>query len=174
MIRFIHIPKNAGTTVGKMLGRNQIEFVIGDREQHTRHRYARDFRDSFDSFAVVRNPYTRTVSWFEWIRRYPKYSKWQFDEFVKEARDKGRARHAWTPQIHWTHDFDLQTPLVKHILRYENLEEDLRTLFPSMSGKFLHLNGGGIKRYNDYYNDELRSIVYSRFKEDFDTFKYDK
>lgn len=177
MIRFIHIPKNAGTTVGKMLGRNGIEFVVGDGvgDHNTRHRFARQYpEDGFDSFAVVRNPYTRTVSWFEWIRRFPKYSDWQFDQFVRQALDRGRARHAWTAQIYWTHDYDLRTPLVTHIIHYEHLQRELCDLFPSISGKFLHLNCGGIGAYDDYYDDELRDIVYERFREDFIAFGYDK
>ena len=174
MIRFIHIPKNAGTTVGKMLGRNGIDFIVGEGDQqHTRHRYARDFRDGFDSFAVVRNPYTRTVSWFEWIRRMPKYKHLEFDEFVLTRFDKGRARSAWQPQTEWTHTALHETQLVTHILRYETLEHDLKALFPSISGKFKHLNSGGITDYDAYYSSLTRDTVTQAFYEDFINFGYE-
>jgi hypothetical protein len=173
MMRFIHIPKNAGTTVGKMLGRNGIEFMVGmDGQQHTRHRYARDFCDGFDSFAVVRNPYTRAVSWFEWIRRMPKYADLEFDDFVLNRFNSGRARLAWTPQTEWTHTALHETQLVTHILRYETLERDLKALFPAIGGKWLHLNSGGIVDYDAYYTEQTRRAVTESFSEDFINFGY--
>ena len=175
MIRFIHIPKNAGTTVGKMLGRNGIEFVVGDGgRQHMRHRYARDFRsEPWDSFTVVRNPYTRVVSWYEWIRRLPNYSRLEFDQFVLSRFDTGRARLAWMPQTEWTHTALHETQLVTHILKYETLERDLRDLFPTIQGKWLHLNSGGITDYDAYYSSFTRDSVTEAFYEDFINFGYE-
>ena len=170
MIRFIHIPKNAGTTVGKMLGRNGIEFVVG--KDGYRHGAAHAFDQSLPSFAVVRNPYTRTVSWYEWMCRNPKYARISFDDFVLGRFSSGRGRHAWTPQKHWTHSQDGATQLVTHILRYENLQEDLVGLFPAISGKWLHLNSGGIVDYDAYYTDQTRRAVTESFSEDFINFGY--
>src|SRR5210317_863122 len=169
MIRFIHIPKNAGTTVGKMLGRNGIDFVVGEGDQqHTRHRYARDFRgEPWQSFAVVRNPYTRTVSWYEWISRLPKYANMSFDEFVLSRFCKGRAKSAWQPQTEWTHTALHQTQLVDTIIHYETLERDLVQLFPSITGKFLHLNSGGIEDHGAYLGSLTRDVIREVFWEDF-------
>ena len=174
MIRFIHIPKNAGTTVGKMLGRNHIPFVVGDGDQqHTRHRLARDFRgEPWESFAIVRDPYTRMVSWYEWCRRLPKYAAIPFDEFVLSKYNKGRAKRAWMTQTEWTHTALHQTQLVTHILKYETLERDLRDLFPTIQGKWVHLNSGGIKDYDAYYSSLTRDTVTQLFYEDFMNFGY--
>ena len=174
MMRFIHIPKNAGTTVGKMLGRNGIPFVVGmPDQQHTRHWFGRDFQDLLPRFAIVRNPLTRMVSWYEWIRRLPNYSSMSFDQFVIGRVERGRARMAWTLQTEWTHCEQRQQRVVETILRYEHLERDLRLLFPSMGPKFLHLNSGSIVDYSAYYTPTTRKIVREAFYEDFMNFGYD-
>ena len=157
-----------------MLSRNHIPHEIGYATQpHTRHRFARDFSDDLPSFAVVRNPYTRVVSWYEWIRRLPRYIDISFDDFVLNRVQRGRARLAWTPQTEWTHSADGHTRLVGTILRYEHLEQDLRKLFPHMGSKFLHLNHGGISDHWAYYTEQTRSAVAESFSEDFINFGYD-
>jgi len=174
MMQFIHIPKNAGTTVSKMLGRNGIQFRVGaSTGPHTRHWYARQFTrgDLAESFAIVRNPYTRVVSYYEWIRRRPKYRNLEFDEFVLTNYSVGRARTAWQPQWDWIHSMEGEQ-LVKHILRYETLEEDLIALFPTITGKFKHLNSSGIKDYDAYYSALTRDAVAEWFSIDFMTFGY--
>ena len=157
-----------------MLGRNSIPFVVGEGEQqHTRHRLARDFRDGLDSFAIVRDPYTRMVSWYKWCCRLPKYSAIPFDEFVLAKYNKGRAKRAWMTQTEWTHDLMHQTQLVTHILKYERLQHDLCNLFPQIQGKWLHLNGSGIENYDAYYSSLTRDAVTAAFYEDFINFGYD-
>ena len=173
MMRFIHIPKNAGTTVGKMLGRNHIPFAVGlPDQQHTRHRYAYQFRDGLPSFAIVRNPLTRMVSFFHWIRRLPRYADLTFDEFIHTQYERGRAAWAWTPQATWTHDLQLDKQLVTHILRYERLREDLHALFPQIRGKWLHLNAGNIADHMGHYDGSTRRVVERHFRMDFELFGY--
>ena len=173
MIRFIHIPKCAGTTVGKMLGRNHIPFRVGlPDQQHTRHWFARNFNDGLDTFTVVRNPLTRLVSHYEWMRRLPRYRDISFDRFVGERFDSGRAKRGWIPQREWTHDQEEVTRLVTHVLHYENLQDELLVLFPQITGKFLHLNSGSIADHLAYYNAHTRSMVEEHFRVDFEEFGY--
>lgn len=173
MIRFIHIPKNAGTTVVKMLARNHIPFRVGHpAQQHTRHRFCSAFGDGLPTLAIVRHPLTRVVSHWQWIRRHPSYRDLSFERFVCEKYSRGRARLAWQPQWLWTHCARTQQQLVTHLVRYEHLREQLCQLFPTLGGKWLHLNSGGIVNHMAHHTEQTRRIVLEHFARDLELFGY--
>jgi hypothetical protein len=73
-ISFVHIPKNAGTSITKFLGTNNNFFV------HIN--WSAIKKPQVPTFAVVRNPYDRLVS----IYKYNNY-EFSFKEFVETIRD---------------------------------------------------------------------------------------
>lgn len=160
----IHIPKTAGTAIERLFHR------IGDmvwgpkswlgQERHGGRWYEyqhlsldelRQLADSsftsFTSFAVVRDPYTRLISDFEWrvwLKASHPNSPIQFfdsfDEFIEAIPDDIDSRWSenirgadqkWAnflipvrPQHHYVLD-DQGTCLVDEVLRYEHLQQDL-------------------------------------------------
>jgi hypothetical protein len=175
VIRFIHIKKNGGTSVYKFLGKNSIKVMCGDTSNFEKvtnqHKSALHYlkEDSW-KFCVCRNPYTRIVSFYNWIRRMKKYN-FTFSEFVKTGFNDGRAKGAWNLQTEYILDGDGNC-IVDKIFRFENLENEIKTHF-NVTAKFPHLTKSTSDDYDSYYTDELKAIVQMRLKKDFEYFKYE-
>lgn len=177
MIRFIHIKKNGGTSVYKFLRKNKIECLVGPASNmktvYNQHISAKVYKNEDTwKFCVCRNPYTRTVSFFNWIKKNPKYNFLTFENFVINKYDEGRALGAWGLQLEYILDDD-KTCLVDKIFRFENLEQDIKNHF-QLDTKFPHLTKSTFDKYENYYNDELRNIVFEHYREDFEYFNYQK
>lgn len=129
---FIHVPKNAGTTIAVQLYGSQV----AHRPASYFYDSDRDWFLSRKRFAVVRNPWDRAVSAYEFIRRAekglvvadPKVLRIvrrceTFEKFVTESlvNDTIVQRDpAFLPQHHFLYD-NLGKCLVENIFRYEDL-----------------------------------------------------
>lgn len=174
-VRFIHIKKNGGTSAFKFLRKNGVDILVGDSKdrlmnQHSTVHYYLD-EDSF-KFSIVRNPYDRTVSFYNWIKRIPEYT-YSFDTFVKKQISEGRAHGAWRTQASYITDPDTDKILVDKVFSFENMEKELKEHF-NINTKFPHLNKGTEDDHASYYTQELKDIVYNQFKKDFILFGYKK
>ena len=72
---FIHIPKNAGTSIESIFLTPEYreKYPISKIERHaTIHEVKEVFPDKYDSyikFAVIRNPYDRMISWYHYVKQ---------------------------------------------------------------------------------------------------------
>jgi len=136
-------------------------------------------------FAVVRNPYVRAVSgWRHWSKR-PETNDfslvWMGDSY--EATSNSRlAFGKWTQKFiqpidkiifpkgrHWKRQTEILDKIGSdvHLIRYENLEEDLNSL--SFIDNIV-LPSIGVQDYGDWrthYTPEIEARVYQACKEDF-------
>ncbi len=161
---YLHIPKTGGTSIAQALGLK----VPSDQYDPVRFYGIRDdglilhtlplclfylWRlltptelTAATIFTVVRNPYDRAVSDYCWNKR----KQPSFVDYLKLCRatlNRGQpvellwyneelvANH-FLPQTFFT-NFEHRT--VDHVLKFENLEEDFKKLFPDL--KLPHLNG---------------------------------
>lgn len=176
-LRFIHIKKNGGTSVFKFLRKNNVSCLIGsklntDRNVAGQHSTAKKYEseDSF-KFCVVRNPYTRLVSFYNWIKRFPNY-QFSFEHFVDTKFNTRRATAAWGLQCEYIYaDSQFTINLIDKIFKFETMEEDIKKFF-KIDNKFPHLNRCTFNDYNSYYTEKTRNIVYEHFKKDFDLLGY--
>lgn len=183
MIRFIHIPKNGGTTVKRWLERNNIEFVLGrqkkwcaEREKikyKGTHRKAINWVDEgIPKFAVVRNPYSRFVSYYTYALKTDPDWGVSFEEFVadKKIDVPVNVPNQWFLQKSWLVD-SLGNIIVDHIFHLENLEPDIQKFF-NVNDPIKEENVSRIENYQSYYTEETKKIIYEHFKEDFKLFNY--
>lgn len=196
---FVHVAKNAGTSITHALRplaggelRRKIGRILRRRGVITRldaspypahasaaelmrligpERYARYF-----SFAFVRNPWDRHVSFFHYVRRdathyqhsivrefpdFPAYARWRADNPDRLQRDmvcddEGR-------------------PLVDFVGRYENLSADFSTICERI-GATVELPRKNVSNevpYRDFYNDESREIIARVCAPDIERFAYE-
>ena len=160
---FIHIPKNAGTAIKDFFNKDWDNGLRVPRVKIHKHDTIYQIKlktpelyNSFKKFAVVRNPYDRTLSWYIYIKgKNTKFKKW-----LKNPT------HKLEPQRTWVDD-------TVEILKFENLNEELNNFFGEKIDLPL-VNRSDHDNYLKYYNQESLDVVYNRYKEDFEKFNYKK
>ena len=160
---FIHIPKNAGTAIKRMMKadvrKNKHCDIYECREL---------WGDELGfTFAVVRNPWDRMVSYYNYMKKQ-NARVWKgvsFEQFImsEDWLRVGKQQHEYFDEV------DM-------VLRYENIEEDLKTLFDKMGFKptklRVHNRSKWKGHYSDFYNDKTKEEVYRRCRVDIDKFGY--
>lgn len=181
---FIHIPKTGGSSVSYALkayanekvqiansrvGRGRGIAVTDSKGANVKHlhlygilRLNPEYKNYF-SFTIVRNPYDRTMSYFFWNNGNKPFDREKFIIFVKKCNDF---------QFRYVTEPGTGKLLVKRILKFEDLNAEIKSLPISIPG-LPHLN----KSHNssgNFYDKELRELVYEKFKKDFELFGYKK
>lgn len=180
---FIHIPKNAGTSVLKALGiqfRHHSDCAVFEASDPAL------FRNCY-KFCFVRNPYDRLVSVYtylqgggagkvdkefaELVKSYP-----DFESFVLNYLNEYNIHEhvLLKPQYLFIYGFngDLK---VDYIGRFENLEGDFGVVAEKIGVKkrLTKYNASKRKNYAEYYTDALYSKVSRLYKRDFELFGYE-
>jgi|TARA_Y100000310_G_C20321179_1_gene640806 hypothetical protein len=195
---FIHIPKNAGSSIKKLLiGEKKFKELSRPWEHNTiysiKSKYPKKY-NSYRKFAIVRNPYDRVVSWFAYLKRYRldndllntyKYnSKTDSYEIVETVKAPIEDFRNWILDPYA--DFNeaaIRLNLLKNqhewidktvkILKYENINEELNGFF-NRKIELSKINNTSRFDVVDYYNRKTLDIIYNRYKDDFDKFNYKK
>jgi chondroitin 4-sulfotransferase 11 len=188
---FVQITKNASSAIHEALRNpsDQAHDHIDILAQNDP-----ELVESYYSFAVVRNPYDRFVSAWEYLRNYSE-NRWtlSFEETVQMFYKRGRFFYTsedlvWWPQARFISIKKII--LVDKVIRYENLDnewpeviEEIMKRVPegfSRPKDYLeHVNPDGVtgrnkRPWQDYYTPELKQMVYELYRRDFDLFNYPK
>lgn len=176
---FIHIPKNAGTSFEKQLcDRHVGHHSIKDTNSELQHK----------TIAIIRNPYKRLISFYNYAKlnksywhsddnttEYPLHelydycNKNTFETFIKDLcmTDKFDGFIHLLPQYKWL--LTSENKIVTNLIRFEHLNEDLSKLLGN-SIELIRINTSNTNNYSNYYSDELKDLVYIKYKKDFDLF----
>ena len=155
---FLHIPKTGGTSVRTALG-------MGTRPNHVRALWLwQECPEAFDkfSFAFVRNPWDRMLSYFYYQRGNDWETPDRFD------------RVEMVQQVDFIMD-EAGKPLVDFIGRFENLAEDFATICGKIgieTPPLPHLNRSPHRHYRECYDDEAIEFVTDNFADDIAHFGY--
>ena len=185
-ITFVHIPKTAGTSILHWLENNRGNSDQIKWEEHPKHSTVLENRSNNFSFAVVRNPWDRMVSWYFYLKvvamregsgwltlnnitteNFPKFDDWllNLDNF---KNPDGYWFTGLTEQHQW-----LDVP-VDLLIRYEKLADgftQIQNIFKcDRPLPFLYVSGHS--KYQSYYNTTTRKFVEQRFERDIDLYKY--
>ncbi len=142
-------------------------------------------KELVNAFAICRNPYERMVS----IYKYNKYPCESFETFVRRVynivqtfRKSDKSKTEWNIYCHFLLQKDFVTDVCGHTLIMNVFKlEDLEHLNEeNTSAFFLNIFQGIVKRntrkrkkeWKNYYNDEVKSMVFSIYKDDFEYFSY--
>jgi len=173
-VRFIHIKKNGGTSSYKFLRKNGVNILVGDSKEGLirNHNPVSVYKKEHSyKICIKRNPYTRVVSFYNWIKRDGGYNWLTFPTYIRDMYNSGRGYNSWKLQTDYM--YHNEKLLIDKIFSFENLENELRYFF-NIDKRFPHLNKGTYRDHMSYYfNDELKEIVYNRFKKDFEVLGYE-
>jgi hypothetical protein len=220
---FVHIPKTAGTSIENILSDRpngeislpRISSVTNYREftgwdnvnmywlqhatmQQIHDDYIGDFRGYF-KFAIVRNPWERTISDYIWIQKTMNISGsvksylLLTDAFsILKIRDERYYRLDHTiPQYNFLFDTD-NNQLVDFIGRFENLQEDFNIVCDKIgipqqqlaytkkqrdsTGRYTTISNESRKyvqkHYTEFYDEETNQIVAEKYAKDIEMFGY--
>lgn len=213
---FIHIPKNGGMTIrSSRVMREKImvatppfhvspEYTNGLHRtmrlhgEHPGNEHARwidwdeNVRKNNKAFAIVRNPWSRVVSRYEFARKVIYKEKTSdhygetdyikcdtFENFLESRHIWGekeyfwhRAVRGWFPAFHYV--TDLHDNVVCDILRFEHFNEDVKTyLGVIFNPEPRNVTGYKQSTYKDYYNDKTIQIIADWYQEDIDQWGFD-
>ncbi len=199
---FVRIPKNASTSIYNHLGNFNLihkraeEFNAFFKNKLYRKWFSpthakpdeislilKNMVHQYASFAVVRNPWDRTVSMYHFAKKndlgklYDMKSDMSFTQFcelmMRKYEEKDKNFIAIHDQCSWLEG--MFEP--NFILRFENLNEDFSNMLDICQIKHInknlpHENSTERKPYKEYYNDQSIKIIEKIFERDIDKFKY--
>jgi hypothetical protein len=147
--------------------------------------------DSYFKFAIIRNPFDRIVSSYNWLcgsmmkpcnfrdRLLFKnfvFRKAPFKEVLSQdfIGDPTNRYHHIKPSIEYL--FENDNLLVDYVGRFENLEYEWKFICKKIGTKntlpHIHKRSRSNKHYREYYNDETRGYISEVYKKDLEIFGY--
>ena len=190
---FVHIPKNAGTSVCDALDIKKDSRGHGTLLDIKEEVGSSKF-NKYKKVAIVRNPFDRFISWYfftkDWV--YNKNSNfnfeswfWNLDTHVHSVITTMWGKEAWTPTISYPcYNILLnekQELDVDYLFRFEHLEEDWKQMFNDLNIEAPKLPKKNISKnksnhYSSFYNcdsgEMIKQFIYDKFKNDFIHFGY--
>lgn len=183
---FIHVPKNAGLSIGKGFGMGEIGHAPAFAYRAADPR----FYDQAFCFAVVRNPWDRLVSAYHYLRHGTRYDvdvKWRerhlprhldFRSFVRSLESRAvRARIMafphFAPQWHFLADRHGDV-IVDDLIRFERLHEGLTAAAARLGIRYRpqRTNASRHRPYPEYYDDATVALVGELYRRDVELFDY--
>jgi len=182
-IIFVHIPKCAGTSITKSLR-------LADQGHHHASRYQIVYPEQWETyykFAIVRNPWDRLVSCYEYARMDESYyhsvsgpSIWgkhvdydllkdaTFEECL-ELLQQGKLKHqGWAPQSDWVSNNKGEL-LIDTFIKVEEMPEKIA----GVKIEKLNTSNRSYQNYEDYYTDETIDLVSKIYSKDIELFDYE-
>ena len=175
-VLFVHIPKTAGSSISKILNEKNLDNWKREwPRHHDPYSYLKEANlidDSVFSFAVVRNPYTRTYSCY---KQYNKTNQTNisFSEYlnnIKQGKISPISQLLHIPQSFYVIDQDIIQ--VDRIYKFENLKELEEELEWTLG--FYNVGNYVVESYIEDYTDEAIDMVQDFYSSDFINFAYSK
>ncbi len=191
---FVHLPKTGGNSIQNILRKHSDDEIVlrhpqqdgierfdlmNSKYKTSKHSTLQEYQNALENrfheffkFICVRNPWERMISAFF----TPEYERteWNRDLFI-EFLD--------LPLLHLSHYLALTNcnsktcyENIDFILMYETLEEDFQKVCKKINVEpeiLPHRNRSNRKHYTYYYDEELKELVYMKFKDEIDYFGYD-
>lgn len=191
---FIHIPKNAGTSVEMSLKRYNLVDEDFPQNVNVHHDSVdKKIANSYYTFAIKRNPWERFISiWSFWTINSensprgnaisPGYRNISFQKFTRELpKIENKVKEEFRlGMVHFMQQTELnQLPsyvTVDMWIEFSNLQEDFNIVCDKIGipqQELPHKNKSNHKHYTEYYDDETREIVAERYAQDIEYFGYE-
>ena len=191
--KFIHIPKTGGSSVEKIFDLMYEENLYVPRwthdhrgclfaPQHFTHKmvdvYTENKYKDYFSFAIVRDPYIRTISEYFYINTIlrksdigKKFDEGHINEWLDSDLMKFDIEHKLPQSIFLDKDVDM-------VLKLENINEDWSKLMGKLGTDFKLINDNSSRinkrKIFNGLKQSTKNKIYKIFKVDFDRFGYER
>jgi hypothetical protein len=183
---FLHIPKNAGTSIERALEefsdvpRQQWQGQSGSYKINYQHAMLSELKvpSTCFVFAFVRNPWDRMVSYYHHLIRMKLFTRERiaFSSFVRiwckykrlPIKSLHPARHFMQPQVIWTESADF-------VGRFETLSQDFNIVCERLGIQDRHLpviNASDHTPYVEHYSKSTQAMIGSYYSRDIEKFSY--
>ncbi len=191
MLRFMHITKTGGTAIEVSAREKNIlwgrfdNVIIGNiyeltNIEHASIKYLKDkelyneLNNKYDWFVVIRNPYERIVSLINYYKTYEPYL--YLEREISDLLTFILNNDDFTTLPSSDYVFDGERKIVKHVLYYENLEEEFNNLM-KLYNLDIPLINNGIHVSNKYVSKhdltpEFIEKINIKYANDFKNFGY--
>lgn len=184
---FFHLPKTGGRTISLILNRyhdfvkltgnkSSIPSLYNNLIEHNTILTKNKIK-TYYSFAVVRNPYNRFVSTYNWwfnTKNDINVKKISFRTALKNkelCKNKYRTFYAHAHIPLSTHLYNYE---YFNILKFENYKEEVTNTLKRLGINYKHLPISNVsnKPNFNYWDKENEKILYNNLKKDFENFNY--
>jgi hypothetical protein len=200
---FIRIPKNASTSIYSHLGDfnlvkkyekhfndcffNEKLYKKWFSPTHAKpdeiYRIFGGMVKNYMSFAIVRNPFDRAVSMFQFAKEnnlgdlYNQNNDFSFSQFCEIMNENHLNNEKNFIAIHQQTEWLQGMFEPDFILQFENLKKDFEEMLQicrikHVNSNIPHQNSSNRSSYQNYYNGKTQKIIAKIFEKDLDTFKY--
>jgi hypothetical protein len=156
---FVHIPKNAGTSIHSLFNTNPKDYLPDQRWSEYKNHF-NEYWENYTTFSIVRNPISRFISFYKYWKMNENldYDINQFIKNIDKIKTPIKNQQSW---------FICENDkiMVDVIIKYENLYEELKKI---KIDNIPHLNISKIKD-ESFLNISKTSIdiLHNLYKEDF-------
>lgn len=176
---FIHIQRTGGTSIREMCH----NLPINTYEKESFHTHINNLEDfdilnNYKTFAFVRNPWDRVLSWYKLLMNNSIQNKTiDFEDYVLNFEEFNRSKNEQFDFLLNQYDYIYKDgeKVVDYIGRFENYSNDLKDIFSKFDiniESIPKVNGTQHKKYRDYYNDKTASYIEEKSYKDIKHFGY--
>ncbi len=178
---FFAINKTGSSSLWDWMDRHRVDYLMNRyREQDTRKLAIIDevVRKGIPSFTVVRNPWSRAVSSWQWCMQEKGLAPCSFEEFLRIPLERMTEQQRFHTLPQWRHVVDAQGDIgyLAHLGHLERLDETrdwlAETLRLPRDDALPHLKKSGGNDFRQHYSPTTRALVAELFRRDFELFGY--
>lgn len=187
---FIHNSKVAGTSMRAALMPYEPFFLRNKFSQYLKHKFVRahisaaELKDkiphrifnTYFKFGLVRDPWDRQISLYEFIRQNPKHFQHDLILSFKDFNEYlyWRVNDNLNPQKTYFYDNDGNF-LVDEVYKIENLPNAIKQLESRLNIQLCmpHYNKSKRQKFREYYTIDTWNFLADAFQEDIKAFNYD-
>jgi len=187
---FLHIPRTGGTSIENAIcGKDWFDVHAPSKHltAHSAKKIYAEYWDKYLKFTFVRNPWDRMVSmlkyeWFYGVKinqekkillddYFDKFKKVEYDERFFNANQFNDYKY-----IENSVYLNIIGNNMDFIGKFENLQEDFERVCKLVglpASKLSHIEKSqNRKKYQEYYTEETKNLIYNKFKKEIKQFNY--